>query len=187
MPSAGSLEEDIIPFPIQVFAVSHGIVPVVDPVIAPAFAGRGLAVLRVKAAHVDRQAGKGHVVHGKVQVVGLHRALVGQRQPGRGGERHVEVGIQRLDGSHRQQGRLVGEILAQPEAVKVANRHFDRGSRLAIPPRPQHQVLQVVRIGRIDGEPDVRDDPSAGYVEQRRRLSRLHWHRVAIAPGPVPA
>ncbi len=78
MSLALGFEEDVIPFPIQIFAVADRRLVLVVPVIGPALAGRGLAVLRVKTAQIAGQAGQGHVVHGKVEAVGADRALVGR-------------------------------------------------------------------------------------------------------------
>ena len=71
------------------------------------------------------------------------RALVGQRKAGGGGKGHLEVCVQRLDGRHGQQSRLVGEILAQAEAEEVADGDLDRGRGFSVPPGAQDQVLQV--------------------------------------------
>ena len=179
--------EDIIVRAIEVLLVAHRIVPVVLPVVGPALAGGGLAILRVKAAHIGGQRGQCHIIHRKVKIVGADFSFVGQRNFRRTRKRHLEIGVQRLDGSHGQQRRLIGKVLAKPEAVEIADGDLDRRRRFAVPPGAQNEIFQVQLIVGVDGEPDVRDHAGAGYIEQSSRAARLHGHRVAVPAGAVPA
>src|ERR1039458_9488630 len=174
MPFACGLHEDIIVLPVQVFAVAHRIVPVILPIVGPALAGRGLAILRMEAAQAGWYRGNDDVVEGKVEIVGADRSFVGQRDAGRTRKWHLKISIHRLDGRNREQSRLISEILAQAQAEEVADGDFDGGRGFSVPPGAKDQVLQVHWIARVDGEPEVCDRAGAGGFEQRNSLSSFH-------------
>src|ERR1039458_9939895 len=118
----------------QVLAVVDAGTSVAGPVVRPAFAGSGLAVLRMEAAQVAGQCGECDVVNGEVKVVGSDLAFIRDCDAGRGGKGHLEVGIERFNGSHCQERGLIDEILAQSKAKEVADGDLDRGRRLPGPP-----------------------------------------------------
>ena len=119
----------------------------------------------MKAAHVAGKGGQRHIVDGEVEIVGADLAFVGQGEAGRTCKRHLEVGVERLDGRNGQQSRLIGEILAQAQTEEVADGDLDRGRGFAVPPGAQDEILQVHLILGVDGEPDVRDYPGPRHIQ----------------------
>ena len=140
----------------------------------------------MEAAEVGGQAGQGDVIDGEIEAVGADGAFVGHGEAGGLRERHLEIGIERLDGRDGKQRRLVDEILAQAEAEKIADGDLDRRRRFAIPPGPENQILEVHGVGRVDGEPEVGDDAGAADIEQGGRFARIDGHGIAVAAAAVP-
>jgi hypothetical protein len=186
MSLACGFKKNVVALAIEIFAIVHDGLILFVPIVDLALARRGLAILRMEPPQVCRQAGQRHVVNGEIEAIGADFALVGESEARCTSERHFEIRIQRLDGRHGQQFRLVDVVFAEAEAEEIADGNFDRRCGLAIPPSAQHEVLQMHRIGRVDGEPEVRDDPCTGDVEQGSGLARLHGHRVVISTCSVP-
>ena len=105
--------------------------------------GRGLAVLGVEAADVGGKRGDGGVVDGVVEIVGADLAFVGDGDFGGGVEGHLEVGVECLHRSDDEQRGLIDEVVAEHEAVEVADGGFDGGRRFAVPPGAEDEVLEV--------------------------------------------
>ena len=187
VPAPFGLDKNVVARAIQILRVVGSLVPVVLPVAGCPLARRSLPVLRMEAPNVLGQLLQRHVVHGKVERVGLLRPVIGHGHLCGRRKRHFEVRIQRLHRRNRGQRALVGKVLAKSKAKKIPNRSLNRRRRLAIPPRPQHQVLQVHRVWRGDGEPQMRHHACALYVQNRGRRSRLHGNRIAVAARAVPA
>ena len=101
-----------------------------------------------------------------------HLALVAHPDLRRLAERHREERVERLLRAHRQRLRLPHEVLAEPEPEEVADRRLDAGVLLAVPEDAQHQLLEVVALGRGDGEPHVGDHARSLELGERARLSR---------------
>ena len=115
----------------------------------------------MEAAHVAWKVGEGDVINGEIKILCSEFAFIRDGNAGRGSKWHLEVSVERFDGSDGQQRGLVNEILAQSEAKEVADGDFHRRSRFSVPPGAQDEVLQVHAVWRVDGEPNMRDHPSS--------------------------
>src|SRR5580658_862784 len=111
---SGSFEKHVIVFAAEIFSVTHY-----------ALAGSGLAILRMEAAEIGGKAGECDVVDGEVEAAHALRTVIGDGDARRGCEGHLEICVERLDGSDGEQRRLIDEVFAEAEAEEVADGRFD--------------------------------------------------------------
>ena len=86
------LEKHVVVSPAQVLSVAHD-----------AFARRGLPVLRMESAQPAGKAWQRHVINREVEAAHWLRSLIGHRDARSGGERHLEIRVERFDRRHGQQ------------------------------------------------------------------------------------
>ena len=184
--AAGGFEVDVVACAGEIFAVSDGGVPVVLPVVDFADVGGSLAVLGVEASEVGRDAGQGDVIDGEVEVVGGLGAVIGDGEARAGGEGHLEVGVESLNRGDGDEGGLESEVFAESESEEVSDGDLDGGGGFAVPPGAEDEVFEVVRVGGVDGEPEVGDDACAGDIEDDGLFAGRDGDGVVVAAGAVP-
>jgi len=100
---------------------------------------------------------------------------------------HWEETVQRFVGPYAQRNRLIAVIVAEAKPEEITDGRLDARIALAVPVGPQDERLQMPWILARDGEPDVRDDAGAGFVENGQRLAGSDLARVGVGSGTVVA
>ena len=88
--------------------------------------------------------------------------------------------------SNDEERGLIDEVVAEHEAVEVADGRFDGGGRFAVPPGAEDEILEMHVVIGVDGEPDVGDDAGAFDIEEGSSGSGIEGDDVAVAAGAVP-
>jgi hypothetical protein len=70
---------------------------------------------------------------------------------------------------------------------EVTDGNFYAGIGLAVPVHAQHQLAQMERAGRIDGEPDMPDGTGALNVREGDGGPGFHLNPIGIAASRVGA
>jgi hypothetical protein len=133
------------------------------------------------------------IVNVEIEVTHILRPVIGQGDTRSSSIWHVKVAVHGAILHCDRQGppglvflaRLLGVLEAGPK--EIAYRHLDAGICFAVPVHPQHQLAQMERTRRVDGEPNVPDGAGALDICECGGRPGLQWNPVRIATGTVRA